>query len=154
VSESQQPAPEPEISGKWVILGLACFGITMTGIMWVYWWMHVGPFVSLQKAIIAEQEFADSRPVVQGGTHKSRPENPNTLRVTMKVEFDPTKEENQGEVDRIEQKVLELAQRSLAQFDEFELFELNLFWPVQESQSKPITTQRHVELPVIVVDKQ
>ena len=144
LAELPTPTPDREIPGKWVVLALAVFGILMTSTMWIYWKMYLGPFVPLQQAIVAVEEFSDSRPVVQGGREKSRDENPNTLRVTMKVEFDPTEE--QDKVDRIEQKILKLAKSSLPQFEEFELFELNLYWPVQETERKPITIQRKVEL--------
>jgi hypothetical protein len=144
LSDDRNPASDPEISGKWVVLALALFGILMTSAMWIYWKLHLGPFVPLQQAIVAVEEFALSRPVVEGGREKGRAENLNTLRVTMKVEFDPTADDQ--EVERIERKILDLARDSLPQFDEFELLELNLYQPVQETERKPITIQRHVHL--------
>lgn len=144
LADGRTTTEDPEISGKWIVLALALFGILMTSTMWVYWKLYLGPFVPLQQAIVAVEEFADSRPVVQGGREKSREDKPNTLRVTMKVEDDPTKDEQ--EVIRIEREILALAKSSLPQFEEFDLFELNLYWPVQETESKPITIQRHVKL--------
>lgn len=135
---------DPEVSGKLVILVLFLFGSIMTGTMWVYWKMHLAPFLPLQQAIVAEEEFKLSRPVVEGGREKGDPDADNVLRVTMMVEFDPNEETER--VDEIEAAIVNLARTKLPQVAEYDLLELNLYWPKQESELTPITTQRRVEL--------
>lgn len=132
------------ISGKLVVLGMFAFAALMTGFMWFYWKMNLAPFLPLQQAIIATEELAESRPVVEGGRAKGQENAPNTLRVTMKIDYDPV--ENEDRVIAIEQKVLELAESSLPQFEEFDQLEFNLYWPKQETELKPITVQRITQL--------
>ena len=129
-----------QISGKVVILGIFAFAACMTAFMWLYWKMNLAPFLPLQQAIIAEQEFAESRPVVEGGRRKGQADAPNTLRVTMKVDYDPN--ENPQRVEQLEQTVLALAEKSLPQFAEYDQLELNVSWPKQETELTPITIQR------------
>jgi hypothetical protein len=132
------------ISGKLVVFGMFAFAAVMTGFMWFYWKMNLAPFLPLQQAIVATEELAESRPVVEGGRAKGQDNAPNTLRVTMKIDYDPI--ENEDRVIAIEQKVLELAKTSLPQFEEYDQLEFNLYWPKQETELKPIAIQRMTQL--------
>ncbi len=132
------------ISGKLVVVGMFAFAAVMTGLMWFYWKMNLAPFLPLQQVIVATEEFSESRPVVEGGRAKGQDNAPNTLRVTMKVDYDPI--ENEDRVIAIEQKVLELAKTSLPQFEEYDQLEFNLYWPKQETELKPIAIQRMTQL--------
>lgn len=133
-----------QISGKVVILGMFAFAACMTALMWFYWKMNLAPFLPLQQAIVANQEFAESRPVVEGGRRKGQEDAPNTLRVTMKVDYDPN--ENLVRIEKLEQTILELAKKSLPQFSEYDQLELNVYWPKQETELTPITSQRITQL--------
>ena len=139
MTPSDQPHT-PEISGKAVILFMAAFAMLMTGLMWSYWKWNLAPFLPLQQAIIAVDHFKDSRPVVEGGRAKGQKNAPNTLRVTMKVDYNPEKDTQR--VDAVEAEILELAKTSLPQISEFDQLELNLYWPKQETELKPISIQR------------
>jgi hypothetical protein len=76
------------ISGRRVVLGMFAFGLVMTGALWVYWEAYTRPFRPLQNAINAE--FPGSTPRVIGGEHKSHKHaNPPTLRIVIRVDFDP-----------------------------------------------------------------
>jgi hypothetical protein len=76
------------ISGRRVVLGMFAFGIVMTGALWAYWEAYTRPFRPLQNAI--NEEFPGSSPRVIGGEHKShKHENPPTLRIVIRVDFDP-----------------------------------------------------------------
>lgn len=139
--EQQEPVL---ISGKVVIVGMFIFAAAMTGFMWFYWKLNLAPFLPLQQAIIETEEFAESRPVVEGGRAKGQQTAPNTLRVTMKIDYDPTT--NEDLIDDLEQKVLTLAEKSLPQFSEYDQLELNVYWPKQETELKPLTAQRITDL--------
>ncbi|MDB4637837.1 MAG: hypothetical protein P8M30_02330 [Planctomycetaceae bacterium] len=140
-SETKEPV---FISGKLVVVGMFAFAIMMTGCMWFYWKLNLAPFLPLQQAIIATEELAESRPVVEGGRAKGQENAPNTLRVTMKIDYDPV--ENVDRVIVIEQKILELAKTSLPHYEEFDQLEFNLYWPKQETELKPIAIQRITQL--------
>ena len=145
MNDSSAPVSAPprdrEISGRWAILAMALFGITMTVTMWVYWKMHLSPFLALQQAI--HEKFEESRPVVEGGREKGRPENPLTLRITMKIDFPP--EDDPAAVDALLDEVLELV-HAWDGAAEFEQLEFNVYWPKQETELKPPTAQRLVPL--------
>lgn len=112
--------------------------------MWFYWKLNLAPFLPLQQAIVANEELAESRPVVEGGRRKGQADAPNTLRVTMKVDYDPN--ENPARIDELEQTILELAKKSLPQFQEYDQLELNVYWPKQETELAPISVQRVIQL--------
>ena len=131
---------DPEISGKAVILCMMAFAMLMTGLMWSYWKWNLAPFLPLQQAIVAVEHFKDSRPVIEGGRAKGQKNAPNTLRVTMKVDYNPQEETQR--VDLLETEILELAKTNLPQFSDFDQLELNVYWPKQETELKPISIQR------------
>jgi len=131
---------EPTISGKAVILFMAAFAMLMTGLMWSYWKWNLAPFLPLQQAIVAVDHLKESRPVIEGGRPKGHKDEPNTLRVTVKVDYNP--EEETDRVDALETEILELARTNLPQFAEYDQFELNVYWPKQETELAPITVQR------------
>jgi hypothetical protein len=138
--KNPEQAGEKEISGKAVILFMAAFAMLMTALMWIYWKWNLAPFLPLQQAIVAVDHLKESRPVVEGGRLKGQQNAPKTLRVTMKVDYNP--EEETDRVDALETEILELAKVNLPQFDEYDQFELNVYWPKQETELKPITVQR------------
>lgn len=70
-----------------MVLAMFAFAITATGLLYVYWRMHIAPFLPLQKALAAT--FKDSRPRVEGGQRKIHKGTPRIFRVTMKIDFDP-----------------------------------------------------------------
>jgi hypothetical protein len=120
-----QPAPLEdyggrEISGKWIVLGMFVFALTIGGTLLGYWYLHRAPFLPLQQAIAAEYE--GSRPLVEGGQRKMHRDTPRQLRVVMEVAFDPNAAANRGAVDRIVDRLLELAEQhhGLGPYDEFE----------------------------------
>ncbi len=77
------------VSGRAVVLGMFAFAIVMTGALWGYWEFYTRPFRPLQYAINAE--FPNSSPRVIGGEHKSHKQVfPSTLRLVIRVDFDPT----------------------------------------------------------------
>ena len=40
-----------EVSGAKVIVGMFLFALLMSCCLWVYWYLHTGPFLPLQRAI-------------------------------------------------------------------------------------------------------
>lgn len=123
----------PEIAGKWVVIGMFAFAALMTAAMWIYWWLHVGPFVPLQRAILAEWE--DSAPRVEGGQRKMHRGTPRILRVTLKVPFDPADEENRPQLERRVERIRELAADTL-DLATFEVLEVHLFQPMPEDRAR------------------
>lgn len=139
VADSPQTNTEPVrvISGRWVVAGMFLFAIVITATLWVFWKMHIGPFLPLQKKLAAE--FDDSRPRVEGGQRKIHKGTVKLLRITMKVEFDPTEKKRQAEdfADRVFAFVTDVFD-----WDTYELFELHLYWPDPEKTIKEATIER------------
>jgi len=71
-------------------VGIFVFAFIVTGTMWVYWRLQDGPFIPLEQAL--SMEFRGSRPRVEGGQRKMHKDSPAILQITMKVDFDPTRE--------------------------------------------------------------
>lgn len=121
---------EYEVPGKWVVLVMFALGIAATATNYIYWEFHTRPFRPLTLAI--GDAFPESVPKVEGGRHKG---GPNTLRIAMRVPFDPI-------VDRAAADERVLAAFALipkyAKVDEFERVELHeiYFAPQAKAISK------------------
>jgi hypothetical protein len=119
----EEPVPAGrEVSGKLVVIGMFLFGLTMTGLMYLYWDLHTRPFRPLQEAINAA--MPGSLPRVIGGRYKSHRDNsPNTLRIVVRVPFDPEAQENDAERNRIAKQLATLAaeHHDVRPYDEVEI---------------------------------
>ncbi|MGH7201843.1 MAG: hypothetical protein ACREJB_14645 [Planctomycetaceae bacterium] len=129
-----QPAPSsskepPEISGRWVVLGMFGFAMLLVGAMYVYWHYHRQPFLPLQTALA--EEFPDTEPRVEGGRRKKHKGTPQILRITMRVGFNPTEDEQQAAAlaDRVTAFTTE--RFDLTGYDELEI---HFFWPEPEQE--------------------
>jgi hypothetical protein len=120
--------PPRTISGRWVVLTMFAFGIVATGGIWVYWKLHMAPFLPLQKALAAE--FPKSSPRVDGGWTKSEfKKAPPTLRVVLRVPYPP--EERDIRVPATIERVIALARAHL-DFTTYETLEIYLVHYVPE----------------------
>lgn len=135
--DSETSPPETTLSGKWVVVGMGLFGIVMTATVWMYWKLHLAPFLPLQEALA--EKYVGCRPVVEGGQSKMHKHTPIILRVTMLVDYDPTKEPER--VDELFAEVLALAQEKLP-LENYEEFELNVYLPKPETELSPIRATR------------
>lgn len=90
-----------EVEGKWIVIGIFAFGIVATSTLWIYWKLHMMPFMPLQEVLI--EHFPNSSPRVEGGQHRMHKGTPMLLRVVMRVSFDPESETEAAEtfVDRV-----------------------------------------------------
>lgn len=129
-----------EISGKWLVLGMFAFGILATSILWVYWKLHVMPFMPLQMALA--EKYEDSSPRVEGGQSKIHAGTPRILRIVMRSEFDPVSEADRAEV-RFDQ-VLEIVRENL-DLEEYEQVHLHLYFEQPEQELVQETLIRSVE---------
>ena len=76
------------LSGRSVVVGVFVFGIVSSVGLFGYWYMHVKPFLAVQRELVAR--FPDSKPKVDGGQKKKGDENsPKILKVTMQADFLP-----------------------------------------------------------------
>jgi hypothetical protein len=128
------------ISGRAVVLAMFGFGILVVGTMYLYWDLYTRPFRALQNAIAAE--FPGSSPRAIGGRHKSHKEgSPETLRIIVRVDFDP-----QADEQRSQAHAQRLAEIAAAHHDvsRYELLEVHLIHrqPEQDTQhwsmSRPV----------------
>ncbi len=121
--------PTLRLSGRAVVLGLLLFGLTLTGLLWIYWTLHTAPFRPLQDALA--REFPGSLPRVEGGQRKIHKGTPRILRATLRVDFDLTKDSKRG--DQVLDQVQKLAARyvDLSSYDEISVF---LYHGVPEQQ--------------------
>ena len=94
-SDDLPPGPRPrELSGRWVVIGLFAFAITLTVALWVYWKLHRAPFLQWEQFLAGE--FQGSSPLVEGGQRKMHRGTPRILRITLKVDFDPQADERRA----------------------------------------------------------
>jgi hypothetical protein len=121
--------PVMRVSGRVVVVSLFVFGIALTSLLWIYWNLHTAPFRPLQDALAAE--LPGSSPRVEGGQRKMHKGTPRTLRVTLRVDFDPIGETARGEqvLDRVEQIA-----RRYVDLGSYEVLEVNLFQGVPEKE--------------------
>ncbi|MCX7421471.1 MAG: hypothetical protein NT013_18265 [Planctomycetia bacterium] len=130
-----------EFSGAKVIIGLFVFAFVMSFVLWVYWSLHTGPFLPLQRAIF--REFPKSYPHVEGGQRRMHKNTPKTLRVTMRVAFDPESVAEKPQVEAVFAQLVELAKKNIA-FETFELFEVHFVLMRPEHSAKKLTVTRDV----------
>jgi hypothetical protein len=130
----------PTLSGRKVVIGMFLFGFAATGVIWVYWNMHLMPFMPLQKAIVAE--FEDSSPRVTGGQRKMHKHSPTILRVVMRVPFDPESpaEEVVQQTEQLLLRLRELAEQH-TEIDRYEVLEVHLFHEIQQAVEQEIRSK-------------
>jgi hypothetical protein len=121
------------VSGRKVVAAMLALGVGITGLLFLYWNLHLMPFMPLQKAIV--QEFKNSSPRVEGGRRKMHQQTPMMLRVVMRVAFDPTAEDDKtiAELSRHMDRIRELASQQVP-ISEYELLEVNFYFPVREKE--------------------
>jgi len=140
-STDTQPTGPPTgrvLSGRWVVIGILVFAITVTGTMWVYWRLQDGPFIPLEQAL--STQFKGSRPRVEGGQLKMHTNSPMILQITMKVDFDPTRE-----TERFEAFTGRVARFTRQRFDvqPYQILEIHLFQPLPEKEIR----QKQIRIP-------
>jgi hypothetical protein len=124
MSDVNDESPHPlgrQISGRWLVTAMFGFAIMLTGAMWLYWHFYTLPFRELQNAINAE--FPESSPRAIGGREKGRAEEPMTLRIVVRVGFNPFVYDDRSE--EMARRLFQLA-REHAEIDAYELFEVHL----------------------------
>lgn len=131
VGESRSSRLPREIPGQYVVMGMLAFGAATTILVFVYWFLHTGPFRPLTEAL--GREFRNSIPKIEGGSHRGGPE---TIRIAMRVPFEPNTDN--PETRALTNRVVELA-RQHTQLGRFEKFELHLF------QMAPEKLARHLK---------
>lgn len=120
VADTSLRAPRPP-RGRWVVLAMFAFGIVATGGIWVYWKLHLAPFLPLQKALAAE--FPKSSPRVDGGWKKGEFQvGPPTLRIVLRVPYAPA--ERDVRVPATIERVVALAREELelARYETLEIY--------------------------------
>jgi peroxiredoxin len=125
------------ISGRWVVLGMFTFAIMVTCTLYLFWHLHTAPFRPLQEALAAEYE--GSHPLVQGGQRKMHMGTPRILRVVLRVEFDPNDEGRKKTVDKMVDRIIQLADKyhGLTDYDTLEIH-LAHIRPEKETQQREI----------------
>lgn len=111
----------PLIPGKWVVIAMFLFGAMATGGIWVYWKMHLAPFLPLQKAIA--EAYPKSSPRVDGGwTKENFRQGQPRLRIVLRVPYPPV--ESDARVQATIDGVIALAREhtDIAKYDEFEIY--------------------------------
>ncbi len=121
------------LSGRKVVLGMIAFGIVMTGTMWLYWEAYTRPFRPLQYAI--NEVYPGSSPRVIGGEHKShKAEYPSTLRIVIRVDFDP-REAPEAVTEPYTSRLLKLTAQHV-DLSAYEQIEVHLVHRVPEAETE------------------
>jgi len=141
---SVEPPSGPSISGRTVVIAMFAFGAVATLILFVYWNLHMMPFMPMQEALVAE--FGeDCAPRVEGGQRKIHKHSTKMLRVVLKVPFNP-KLEAPTTAERVNEhlvKVRDIAAKNL-NLDDYDTLELHLFQDKQESRFPQITVRKNI----------
>jgi len=124
--------PDKVIAGSKVVFAMFGLGFLITGMLYLYWSLHTAPFLPLQQAIA--DTFDDSRPLVEGGQRKMNQNTPPTLRIVMKIEFNPFAEAEAQQVESIIDRLHDLAREHQPDFDTYDVFEVHLWQPVPEKE--------------------
>jgi hypothetical protein len=126
--------------GRWVVIAMLLFGVALTATDWIYWKLHIAPFLPLQK-LLAEK-YEGCRPRVEGGQHKMHKGTPKILRVTMKIKFDPSAQDGKRRVDQYSREVAGFIRQNYPELRDYEILEMNFYWPKPETERKPLEVQR------------
>ncbi len=133
--------PGKEISGRYLLIGLVVLAFSMSGVLWVYWYLHTKPFVPLQRAVTAT--FPKSYPQVQGGQRRMHKDSPKILRITLRVKFDPEPQEADEQVTAIVNQLEALARKHI-DYASYEQFEIHLIQMQPEHAAKKRTITRDI----------
>lgn len=114
-----------------MVIAMFVMGLTATGLLFLYWNLHLMPFMPLQEAIVAE--FRDSAPRVDGGRTRLHRETPMLLRIVLRVDFDPTAKNPETEA-RLEHYMerLKALSASHTKLDDYEQLHVHFYQPVRE----------------------
>lgn len=120
-------------------------GVVATSTLWYFWNVQLMPFMPLQDALVAE--FDGCSPRVDGGRLKGNKGAPKTLRVVMRVPFDPTSPDPsaQTQIETRMSRTEELARRFVLEED-YEVLELHLYSEHKEQALRQKTFSRQIDL--------
>lgn len=103
-----------------VVAGMVLFGVTMIGLLYLYWELYTRPFRPLQAALAIE--FPGSSPRVVGGKPKSHlPQSPAILRVIIRVPWNPREQESRARETANELTVICGQHVELTDYDRMEI---------------------------------
>ncbi len=131
----------PGTSGVWVVLGLIVFGCLFTGGLWIYTVLHTGPFQELRNAI--DSEFPDSSPQVEGGQRKIHKGSPKILRITLRVQDDPRRDDRQ--VSTMVNRLVSLSEQHHG-LGGYDILDIYLVWYRPEHKAVSRHEEREVGL--------
>ncbi len=133
--------PRTSKAGRYIVFSMFGLGLTATGLLFLYWNLHLMPFMPLQEAIVAE--FEGSAPRVEGGQRKMHRDSPTLLRIVMKVDFDPT-ENSPKTIDSLEHRMARL--KDLAsqhvQTSDYRMLEVHFYHLVKEKDVRERVMRR------------
>lgn len=140
MTASDVTKPAPRWTGTHVVGGMFAFGVLMVAGLWVYWELYTRPFRPLQNAI--NEQFPGSSPRAIGGRAKShRTGSPATLRIIVRVYFDPNAETARSEEMAAQLAVIAREHHDLSQYDNLEI---HLEQRVPEAESRHWSTSKPV----------
>lgn len=139
-ADEEQRRPS-RLTGRHVVVGMVLFGVAMVAGMWTYWELYTRPFRALQNAI--NTEFPGSSPRAIGGREKShRADSPATLRIIVRVDFDPNAEPARSEA--VAERLAALAGEH-HDVSQYELLEIHLQQRVPEEETRHWSVSKPVE---------
>lgn len=130
-----------EFSGKQIVIGMFVFAITVITALWTYTYFRTAPFRPLNQALA--ERFEDSHPKVEWGQRKIHKKTPTLLRVVMKVEFDPTTENDRAE--KFADEVIAFA-RQHHDINQYDTLEIHLYKLDPEKEIKQWKTERKIKV--------
>lgn len=151
MSESTEVNPPPKfavISGKMVVIGMFCFAACGIAFLQFYWNKHLEPFMPMQKDLVGV--FGRKcEPRVEGGQRKISKNTPRTLRVTMRVPFNPEDEQSHDLVQTRIRGIADVASRHFNLQRDYDILTTHFF---QENPGGRSRYQKMFETPIGELD--
>lgn len=133
-------------SGRWVVIALFIFAGALTLTNYIYWKLHVGPFLPLQQQLA--EHWPGSKPLVEGGQRKMHRNTPKILRITMKIDFNPTTKAGRQRAEHFAREVAAFVSRVYEPLSDYELLELHFYWP--EAEKKILQVSITLKVPALL----
>lgn len=151
MSEPDEIIPPPQyaaISGKAVVIGMFLFAACGIAFLQYYWNRHLEPFMPMQEELV-EVFGRKCQPRVEGGQRKISKNTPRTLRVTMRVPFNPEEEDSLDLVQERIKGIADVASRHFLLRRDYDILTTHFF---QENPGGKSRYQKMFETPIGELD--
>ena len=146
-TDKTEPAQtDTRVSGVKAVIAMFTLAIVATSFLWIYWDMHLMPFMPLLEKLA--EEFVQCSQRVDGGRRKTHKGTPMILRVVMRVPFDPTSSapDVKDEIEARITRTMELAEK-YSDLGKYEQLDVHLYNEPKEKEIQQKTFSKEIRKP-------